>query len=86
MGWVDADAHVVESPLTWDYLTPSEKKFRPKLFKPDDDSERAHWVPALDGVFAAPQHAGCARSIGVRQREWRLRGVHAAARRNAANH
>ena len=30
MGWVDADAHVVESPLTWDYLTPSEKKFRPK--------------------------------------------------------
>ena len=29
MGWVDADAHVVESPLTWDYLTPSEKSFGP---------------------------------------------------------
>ncbi len=47
MGWVDADAHVVESPLTWDYLLPSEQKFRPQLFKPEDDSQRAHWV--IDG-------------------------------------
>ena len=47
MGWVDADAHVVESPLTWDYLTPSEKKFRPQLFKPEDDNQKAHWV--IDG-------------------------------------
>ncbi len=47
MGWIDADAHVVESPLTWDYLTPSETKFRPKLFKPDDDNQRSHWV--IDG-------------------------------------
>src|ERR1041384_8034431 len=47
MGWVDADAHVVESPLTWDYLLPSEQKFRPMLFKPEDDSQRAHWV--IDG-------------------------------------
>jgi hypothetical protein len=27
MGWIDADAHVVESAHTWDYLTPSENKF-----------------------------------------------------------
>ncbi len=47
MGWVDADAHVVESPHTWDYLTPSEKKFRPALFKPEDDNQKAHWV--IDG-------------------------------------
>jgi len=47
MGWVDADAHVVESPLTWDYLTPAEKKFRPQLFKPEDDNQKAHWV--IDG-------------------------------------
>jgi hypothetical protein len=40
MGWVDADAHVVESPLTWDYLTPAEKKFRPQLFKPEDDNQK----------------------------------------------
>ena len=47
MGWVDADAHVVESEHTWDYLLPSEKKFRPVLFNPQDNSGRAHWV--IDG-------------------------------------
>ena len=47
MGWVDADAHVVESPATWDYLLPSEQKFRPQLFKPEGESQRAHWV--IDG-------------------------------------
>ena len=47
MGWVDADAHVVESPHTWDYLLPSEQKFRPQLFKPEGDSQKAHWV--IDG-------------------------------------
>ena len=47
MGWIDADAHVVESPHTWDYLTPSEKKFRPMLFKPEEDNQKAHWV--IDG-------------------------------------
>lgn len=47
MGWIDADAHVVESPHTWDYLTASENKFRPMLFKPEGDTQRAHWV--IDG-------------------------------------
>ncbi|HEY6364290.1 MAG TPA: hypothetical protein VI585_05805, partial [Candidatus Binatia bacterium] len=47
MGWVDADAHVVESPLTWEYLLPSEQKFRPQLFKPEGETQKAHWV--IDG-------------------------------------
>jgi predicted TIM-barrel fold metal-dependent hydrolase len=47
MGWIDADAHVVESPLTWDYLLPSEQKYRPQLFKPEGDTQKAHWV--IDG-------------------------------------
>ena len=47
MGWVDADAHVVESPRTWDYLKPSERKYRPALFDPEDDTQRQHWV--IDG-------------------------------------
>ena len=47
MGWVDADAHVVESPRTWDYLTPSEQKYRPALFDPDDGTQRQNWV--IDG-------------------------------------
>ncbi len=47
MGWIDADAHVVESPMTWDYLLPSERKFRPQLFKPEGETQKAHWV--IDG-------------------------------------
>ena len=47
MGWIDADAHVVESPLTWNYLLPSEQKFRPQLLEPEKDGQRAHWV--IDG-------------------------------------
>jgi len=46
MGWIDADAHVVESPQTWDYLTPSEAKYRPSLFK-SDDQDKQNWV--IDG-------------------------------------
>jgi len=30
---IDADAHVVETEQTWDYLDPSDKKFRPQLFQ-----------------------------------------------------
>ncbi len=26
---IDADAHVVESAHTWDYMEPSEKQYRP---------------------------------------------------------
>ena len=47
MGWVDADAHVVESPRTWDYLEPADQKYRPALFDPNDGSGRAQWV--IDG-------------------------------------
>ena len=47
MGWIDADAHVVESPRTWDYLMPSEAKFRPMLFRPEGETQKAHWV--IDG-------------------------------------
>jgi predicted TIM-barrel fold metal-dependent hydrolase len=45
MGWVDADAHVVESPHTWDYLEPSERKYRPLLF--ESEGERPRWI--IDG-------------------------------------
>ena len=27
---IDADAHVIETERTWDYLDPSEQKFRPR--------------------------------------------------------
>src|SRR5512134_50003 len=44
---IDADAHVVETEHTWDYLEPSEKKFRPKLFQSADDPNAQYWF--LDG-------------------------------------
>ncbi len=34
---IDADAHVVETERTWDYLEPSEQKYRPLLYTSPDD-------------------------------------------------
>ncbi|MCZ6674534.1 MAG: amidohydrolase family protein [Verrucomicrobia bacterium] len=70
MGWVDADAHVVESPHTWDYLTPSERKFRPGLYTQEGDDQRQHWV--IDGkirglnrfVFTTEALAQCSAALG----------------------
>jgi predicted TIM-barrel fold metal-dependent hydrolase len=41
---IDADAHVIETERTWDYLSPSEDKFRPKLYSSPDDPTRQYWV------------------------------------------
>lgn len=41
---IDADAHVIETEHTWDYLEPSEQKFRPRLFYSPDDETRQYWV------------------------------------------
>lgn len=41
---VDADAHVIETERTWDYLEPSERQYRPKLFSTPEDGTRQYWV------------------------------------------
>jgi predicted TIM-barrel fold metal-dependent hydrolase len=41
---IDADAHVIETERTWDYLDAAERKYRPKLFSTQDDSTRQYWV------------------------------------------
>ena len=41
---IDADAHVIETERTWDYLAASEHKHRPKLFSTPDDATRQYWV------------------------------------------
>ena len=41
---IDADAHVIETEHTWDYMDPSERKFRPRLFSSPDDKTRQYWV------------------------------------------
>src|SRR5215468_7117680 len=44
---IDADAHVVETAHTWDYLDGSEKKYRPQLFQSADNPNAQYWF--LDG-------------------------------------
>ena len=41
---IDADAHVIETERTWDYLEDSERKYRPKLFSTQEDATRQYWV------------------------------------------
>lgn len=47
---VDADAHVIETETTWDYLEPGEEKYRPRLFSSDHDPTKQYWV--IDGKIA----------------------------------
>ena len=44
---IDADAHVIETERTWDYLEPLEQKYRPQLFYSKDDGNQQYWV--IDG-------------------------------------
>jgi uncharacterized protein len=44
---VDADAHVVETEHTWDFLDEAEKKFRPQLFSSSDNPNMQYWF--VDG-------------------------------------
>lgn len=44
---IDADAHVMETEKTWDYLEPSEQKFRPCIYGSPDNPTDQYWV--LDG-------------------------------------
>jgi hypothetical protein len=46
---VDADAHVLETERTWDYLEPSEQKYRPLLYS-TADNPRQYWV--VDGKIS----------------------------------
>jgi predicted TIM-barrel fold metal-dependent hydrolase len=46
---IDADAHVVETERTWDYLEASERKFRPQIVANADGTKR-YWL--IDGKIA----------------------------------
>lgn len=47
---IDADAHVIETERTWDYLDPSERRHRPLLVRPSGGDQREYWV--VDGRIA----------------------------------
>ena len=40
---IDADAHVIESNLTWEYLEPSEEKYRPKIVVENGNPNVKKW-------------------------------------------
>lgn len=47
---IDADAHVVETDRTWDYLEPAEAKYRPQISPPPGDNPaEGGWM--VDGVL-----------------------------------
>jgi len=45
VGYIDADAHVIECEATWDYFDPSERQYRPVTFE----------VPSAPGSAAPPK-------------------------------
>ena len=50
-GFVDADAHVVESEATWSFMDAAEARFRPRLVPGiDEASGRATEYWASDGL------------------------------------
>jgi hypothetical protein len=46
---IDADAHVVETERVWDYLEPSEQKYRPALGPSPRNAQKQGWF--LDGEY-----------------------------------
>lgn len=57
---VDADTHVVETEHTWDYMDPSEEKFRPIVVAPRGQEGRFFWY--VDGKIR-----GLARTVVTAQ-------------------
>jgi predicted TIM-barrel fold metal-dependent hydrolase len=59
MAIIDADAHVLESERTWDYMLESEREFRPGIVPTpnDPDSGGESWL--IDGLYM-----GKARNVG----------------------
>jgi predicted TIM-barrel fold metal-dependent hydrolase len=53
---IDADAHVVETEATWDFMEPADQKYRPLLVRPGAESKTAYWF--VDGKMC-----GQARSV-----------------------
>src|SRR5689334_10210687 len=41
---IDSDAHVVETEHTWDFMEPSEQKYRPQLVQSPTDPKTQWWI------------------------------------------
>jgi predicted TIM-barrel fold metal-dependent hydrolase len=49
---IDADAHVIETEATWDYLEGDERRFRPNRVSGASDPNSEYWI--VDGKVAGP--------------------------------
>jgi uncharacterized protein len=65
---IDADAHVIdETEHTWDFLEPSESKYRPVQVAPLNNPGRSQWL--IEGELRGPGPRPPARSWGITVRE-----------------
>ena len=51
MPTIDADAHVVESEHTWDYMDKADQKYRPLIVRPRGEGGGEYWY--IDGKIRA---------------------------------
>src|ERR1041384_5895087 len=69
MAIIDADAHVLESEHTWDYMLDSEREFRPKIIATPNDADSGGESWLGDGRLhckAGKDGGGSARAGGGR--------------------
>src|SRR5437879_196747 len=67
---IDADAHVVESDLTWEYMDPADRKYRPVPVEVPGETRLQYWL--IDGkvrgfrfpAYSAAQLAELSRLAG----------------------
>ena len=78
---IDADAHVIETERTWDYLEPSEEKFRPQIIQSASDPNVRYWL--IDGKIAGLRTAATSDEQFAKNSTTALRNisVDAAARK-----
>ena len=60
---IDADAHIIETDHTWDYMEPSESRYRPVQVEPDNPRGQAQWM--IEGELRGPASRRPARSWGI---------------------
>src|ERR1043166_575565 len=64
MPMIDADAHVIETEQTWDFMDERDSKFRPVLISPYND-KREFWL--IDGKTRQRLNVNATLAAGARE-------------------
>ncbi|HEV8725669.1 MAG TPA: hypothetical protein VGW77_34050 [Candidatus Binatia bacterium] len=84
---IDADAHVLETEKTWEYMEGAERKFRPQVVGPNDGSSAdEYWL--VDGTLRLKsRNVGKNTPMASRElRDVNARLKHRRARRRRSSH